>query len=569
MTSSLDRSDPYKVEYLGSSILPRMATGLGALQKPLRELYFRHRKPGSGSRLQERHIAIARDCMKVKYRTGGSNSVMAEEAFPVPNVLYWDAIRFVTVKAPDKKLRGAFEPLDNDHSRCQDNLFVILDKKVGFLAQMSHPSLFVCVLRRVSGVRSLDLHAFVCANERDALAIVRALRTLQADYEHSQAHNHGVFGYTPFDQDDDVTGDGVLDVVPPSQRPAPFVGGSVRVREMAPPPTTTSDAGAARFFKLTQGDFGASSGQRRYDDTYERVISSGGPDRARAPPGGQPTAFAPPLPGHINPGFVGGNQYGRTQYPDGYDTPPSGRTQSMSRPSRYEMGASLAERMRSGSPSYERTIPRNDDRRRTIIDADDQRRSDERSRMAPSHFGQRRERVPSPPPRGSDASRSQFGASSSSSSHTRPVALVQPHKIQGIRVLPTVAMLSLKKTDLDRPKAPSPTDAFKPAPAVAKPYVNDDHVIRNLRDCRPAAKKSAADNWQFKTSRPTDFGAPSGDEISQRTTEEDKSNGRLLLTAKKDAEIAAVVQNLQLDHDTYTLSPSGVTNFEKSLGYFP
>lgn len=572
MTSSLERSDPYKVEYLGSAMLPRMATGLGALQKPLRELYFRHRKPGSGSRLQERHIAIGRDCMKVKYRTGGSNGGMTEEAFPAPNLLYWDAIRFVTVKAPDKKLRGAFEPLDNDHSRCQDNLFVILDKKVGFLAQMSHPALFVCVLRRIYGVRSLDLHAFVCANERDALAIVRALRALTADYEHAQAHNHGVFSYTPFDQDVDVTGNGMLDVVPPPHRPAPFVG-SVSVRQMAPPPS--GDAGA-RFFKLTQGDFGALSAhqQQRYsgDETYERVIASSGPGCTRAPSGGQPA-----LSSHVNPGFVCGHQYGHAKYADKRDSSP-GRSQSMSRSSRYEMGASLANRLqrRSKSPSYERTIPRNDDRRRTIIDADDHRRTagdhSERSWMAPSHFGQGRDRPPSPPREppqarssGTDASRSQFG--SSSSSRSRPVALVQPHKIQGIRVLPTGAMFSSKKTDLDRSK--SPTEALKPAAIAAKPFQKDDHVIRNLRDCRSGVTKTATDNWQFKTSRPTDFDAPSDGELSQHRTEDEKSSGRLLLTAKKDAEIASVVQNLQLDQDTYMMTSSGVTNFEKSLGYFP
>ena len=128
-------------------------------------------------------------------------------------------------------------------------------------------------------------------------------------------------------------------------------------------------------------------------------------------------------------------------------------------------------------------------------------------------------------------------------------------------------MLSGKKTDVDRAKLP--TEVFKPDAVATKPSEKDDHVIRNLRDCRPGAKKPAADNWQFKATRPTDFDAPPNGEISRHRTEDEKSGGRLLLTAKKDAEIASVVQNLQLDQDTYMMTSSGVTNFEKSLGYFP
>ena len=582
MTSSLSRSDSYQVDYLGTAMLPHSATGLGALQKPLRELYFKHRKPGSGSRLQERQISLARDAMLIKYSSGTGKGVLTEEAYPVPNVVYWDAVRFVAVKAKDKKLRGAFEPLDNDHSRCQDNLFVVLDKKVGFLAQMSHPALFVCVLRRVVGVRALDLHAFVCGNERDALAIVHALRTLQAEYEHAEAHHHGVFGYSPFNHGDGGTED-AMPIVAQSQRQPP-VAASVRSRQMRPSSQPAHDKGRAPFFKLTQGDFDSTPTQHHYqhdedeDETYQRVLPKSEHSRTRPPPGGQPTAFTPALAGLVTPSHVCAHQYSQTNYSEAHAAPPS-RAQSMSQPSRYEMGASLAKRMhpRSGSPSYERTIPRNDDRRRSAADHDDRftaptslpERCD-RMPLEPRRIPLEPRRIPLEPrqPPSTHSHGSNAFRPTSSGSHTRPVALVQPHKIQGVRVLPNAAMVSLKKSGADR-KTTSPlqTDVSKTPQAVAQRHDKSDHVILNLRECKHSVKKtSSPDNWQNKSSRPTVIGSPSGNHQSKRTTEEEKSNGRLLTTAKKDAEIASVVHNMHFD---CTLSPSGASNFEKSLGYFP
>ena len=119
----------------------------------------------------------------------------------MPSILFWDAVQFVTVKNPrDKKkpVSSAFEPLDNDHSRNKVNLFVPLDKKHLFLLDQRHPAIFTCVLRRTAGVKAMDVHAFVCGSEDEAIAIVHSLNNSQEAYKSGEVSETGVFGYRPF-----------------------------------------------------------------------------------------------------------------------------------------------------------------------------------------------------------------------------------------------------------------------------------------------------------------------------------------------------------------------------------
>ena len=47
MASLVDRGDSRSVTYLGCCMLATGTTGLGVLQKPLRELYFKYRQAGA------------------------------------------------------------------------------------------------------------------------------------------------------------------------------------------------------------------------------------------------------------------------------------------------------------------------------------------------------------------------------------------------------------------------------------------------------------------------------------------------------------------------------------------
>lgn len=197
MASIVDRGDSYHVIYLGSCMLSHMSTGLGVLQKPLRELYFKYRQSGGGPAAQERHLVMSGKGMTMTYKESAS-AMPTQVFYAMPNILFWDGVQFCTVRGPDKKIRGAFEPIDNDHSRNKDNLFSVLEKKYHFLQQMTHPPLFTCVLRRTSGVKALDVHAFVCSSDEEALSIVKALHTLHNNYKSDETTETGVFGYRPF-----------------------------------------------------------------------------------------------------------------------------------------------------------------------------------------------------------------------------------------------------------------------------------------------------------------------------------------------------------------------------------
>ena len=140
----MDRGDStpgFPVLYLGQNILSQFSTGLGVLQKPLRDLYYPHRQGKKGHEGQERILDISPRGLTMKYRETPT-AYPKEQFFEMSSVLFWDAVQFVAVRG-SKKVMCAFEPLDNDFSRNKDNLFQPLDKKFTFLQQLQHPPLLV------------------------------------------------------------------------------------------------------------------------------------------------------------------------------------------------------------------------------------------------------------------------------------------------------------------------------------------------------------------------------------------------------------------------------------------
>ncbi len=215
----VDRGDSRAVTYLGSCMLTTTATGIGALQKPLRDLYFDFRQSGGiPDPTKQRYLTMSSRGMTVSWHDP-SKSAPCEVFYSMPNILFWDAVQFVVVKGT-KKLCGAFEPLDNDHSRNKDNLFVVLEKKYHFLQQLRHPSLFVCVLRRTTGVKAMDIHVFVCVSDSEALGLVHGLNTIQDSYNENQVSETGAFSYRPFS----TAGDSGFGAPLPISRPAPGGG---------------------------------------------------------------------------------------------------------------------------------------------------------------------------------------------------------------------------------------------------------------------------------------------------------------------------------------------------------
>ncbi len=172
-------------------------TGLGVLQKPLRELYFKYRQAGANpDPSRQRFLTMSSRGMTMRWQAKPGTQP-TEVFYAMPSILFWDAVQFIVVRGT-KKLCGAFEPLDNDHSRNKDNLFTVLEKKYHFLQQMAHPPLFACVLRRTEGVKALDVHAFVCSSDEEALGLIQGLNAIQNSYNEHKVSETGAFAYRPW-----------------------------------------------------------------------------------------------------------------------------------------------------------------------------------------------------------------------------------------------------------------------------------------------------------------------------------------------------------------------------------
>lgn len=181
----------------------------------------------------------------------------------------------------------------------------------------------------------------------------------------------------------------------------------------------------------------------------------------------------------------------------------------------------------------------------------------------------------------------------------KPVARVPPHMVTGgVRVLPgdgagsehDLSSVKLRETG-KRPKSGlfSPTSPGEKGLGLGSPprrvqsqynitgdspgypsNSGDKHKNKN-KPQKPTANDNS--NWQLgSNSRNQEDPARSHSQRDLENNMDDKLGEKLLLSKKKDAEIASVMQGLRLDYrDTPTLTPGapGGLNFEKSLGYFP
>lgn len=173
----------FQLDYLGSSMLSKATTGLGVIQKPVKELYCNFRKAGNAARTQERHLKIRLDGIVMSY---SDNHGQKQIFYNMTSIHYCDAVRFVPIRSPDKKIRAAFIPLDDSKNVNTDKLFFTLDKKYQNMAHLPHPPLVACVMRRTTGVKALDCHVFVMHTPDEALRVVDVFEKMQRKFKESE-----------------------------------------------------------------------------------------------------------------------------------------------------------------------------------------------------------------------------------------------------------------------------------------------------------------------------------------------------------------------------------------------
>lgn len=164
-----DSATPYcrcRVLYLGSSVPHASKEGLLGVQEPLRELY-----PEQGA-LGARGID--------SWLSVWSNGLLLENVdehrkkvtrfFPIEALHYCAAVRHVKGGNSDASATR-FLPLDSPFARTPS---------------ANHPPLFAAVLRRTTGIKVLECHAFICKRDMAANALVRCCFHAYADSSYAK-----------------------------------------------------------------------------------------------------------------------------------------------------------------------------------------------------------------------------------------------------------------------------------------------------------------------------------------------------------------------------------------------
>ncbi|XP_051174152.1 uncharacterized protein LOC127289918 [Leptopilina boulardi] len=220
-----DSATPYcrcRVLYLGSSVPHASKEGLLGVQEPLRELY-----PEQGA-LGARGID--------SWLSVWSNGLLLENVdehrkkvtrfFPIEALHYCAAVRHVKGGNNGDASATRFLPLDSPFARTPS---------------ANHPPLFAAVLRRTTGIKVLECHAFICKRDMAANALVRCCFHAYADSSYAK-------GLDP------TTTNNTNGTIVPQQTGSLYhtLGGSSTTLDS--PPITRLDAAPSDDMSLYNGD---------------------------------------------------------------------------------------------------------------------------------------------------------------------------------------------------------------------------------------------------------------------------------------------------------------------------
>ena len=159
----------HKVDYLGSLPISTRSTNLAALQRPLKDLYFKYRAMQNlGQTNLPGTLEITDTGLTVQYIRELHKGV--QEIFnPFPTIAVWAAVKFVHRRELENgghrsdtpgsvRHRFAFlplisDPVGNDKMRLFHDLDG--DHEVELAADSPHPPVFACVMRKMTGNRGV------------------------------------------------------------------------------------------------------------------------------------------------------------------------------------------------------------------------------------------------------------------------------------------------------------------------------------------------------------------------------------------------------------------------------
>ncbi|XKL64335.1 hypothetical protein PGB90_004421 [Kerria lacca] len=164
-----------RVLYLGSAVPHVTKDGLQGIQEPLRELY--PEQGALGARGIDSWLSVWSNGLLLE--NVDENYKKVTRFFPIDSLHYCAAVRYVLV--PEK-----MSPSSNSQPR-----FLPLDSPFARSPNPNHPPLFAAILRRTTGIKVLECHAFICKREMAANALVRCCFHAYADFSYAKQIENG------------------------------------------------------------------------------------------------------------------------------------------------------------------------------------------------------------------------------------------------------------------------------------------------------------------------------------------------------------------------------------------
>lgn len=165
--------------YLGSSVPHITKDGLQGIQEPLRELYPDKTSLATGNAGIDSWLSVWSNGILIENVDETGREV--KRFFKIDALHYCAAVKYVPQVGSNQQSNGVsavsngvsqaslpkFLPLDSPHARMQQN--------------NTNPPIFASILRRTTGVKVLECHAFICKREAAANALVRCCFHAYAD----------------------------------------------------------------------------------------------------------------------------------------------------------------------------------------------------------------------------------------------------------------------------------------------------------------------------------------------------------------------------------------------------
>ncbi|KAJ8886960.1 hypothetical protein PR048_013174 [Dryococelus australis] len=165
-----------RVLYLGSAVPHVTKDGLQGIQEPLRELY--PEQGALGARGIDSWLSVWSNGLLLE--NVDENHKKVTRFFPIDTLHYCAAVRYVLV--PEKAMAStSLNPSSPAIPR-----FLPLDSPFARNPNPCHPPLFSAILRRTTGIKVLECHAFICKREMAANALVRCCFHAYADSSYAR-----------------------------------------------------------------------------------------------------------------------------------------------------------------------------------------------------------------------------------------------------------------------------------------------------------------------------------------------------------------------------------------------